>query len=128
MAAPSSDARHAGAAGDGELLGGEVPCGHGVGHLVEARRRSQPPESSCGRAARSSRRLPRALQNPLHRGPHRHSKKKPAGGRIKSGSNVRSSCRLSENAFYTRKRRAAADILVLPRMVPDSACPLLSFG
>jgi hypothetical protein len=65
------------------------------------------------------------------------SKKKPAGSHIEGSGDVRREawswakrrrlC-LSENAFYRRTRRAAAEILVSPRTLPAPSCPLLSFG
>jgi hypothetical protein len=48
----------------------------------------------------------------------RSKKKKPADGRVEDSGDVRPSRRLSGNAFYHRKRRTAADVLVSPRKLP----------
>jgi hypothetical protein len=48
----------------------------------------------------------------------RSKKKKPTDGRVEDSGDVRPSRRLSGNAFYHRKRRTAADVLVSPRKLP----------
>jgi hypothetical protein len=45
----------------------------------------------------------------------RSKKKKPADGRVADSGDVRPSRRLSGNAFYHRKRRTTANVLVSPR-------------
>jgi hypothetical protein len=61
---------------------------------------------------------PAPFRTPLHRGPCRPQQEEEARRRVVDSGDVRPSRRLSGNAFYHRKRRTAADVLVSPRKLP----------